>query len=71
MRVKTGVNLECQLLIGLGLESACNAGDTEDTGFDPWVRKIPWSGKWQFTSEVLRMPPRTYSMGGEHPHTTI
>ena len=24
-----------------------NAGDTEDAGFDPWVRKILWHGKQQ------------------------
>ena len=24
-----------------------NAGDLRDTGFDPWVRKIPWRRKWQ------------------------
>ena len=22
-------------------------------GFDPWVRKIPWRGKWQHTPELL------------------
>ena len=27
-----------------------NAGDTR---FDPWVRKIPWSRKWQPTPVVL------------------
>ncbi|CAI9171432.1 unnamed protein product [Rangifer tarandus platyrhynchus] len=25
----------------------CNAGDTEDVRFDPWVGKIPWRKKWQ------------------------
>ena len=24
-----------------------------DTGFDPWVRKIPWRRKWQPTPVVL------------------
>ena len=24
-----------------------NAGDTRDTGSDPWVEKIPWRKKWQ------------------------
>ena len=32
-----------------GKESACNAGDTEDVGLDPWVGKIPWRRKWQPT----------------------
>ena len=27
-----------------------NAGDL---GFDPWVRKIPWRGKWQPTPVFL------------------
>ena len=69
-----GVKLECQLLTVLGLESACSAGDMEDTGFDPWVRNIPGGGKWQFTSGVLRMPPRTFkscSMGEGRPQPTI
>ena len=33
-----------------GKESASNAGDT---GFNPWVRKIPWRRKWQPTSVFL------------------
>ena len=30
-----------------------DAGDAGDTGFDPWVGKIPWSKKWQPTSTLL------------------
>ena len=30
-----------------------NAGDARDTGFDPWVRKIPWRRKWQPTPVLL------------------
>ena len=30
-----------------GKESACNAGDTGDTGSVPWIEKIPWRRKWQ------------------------
>ena len=30
-----------------------NAGDLRDTGFDPWVRKIPWRRKWQTHSSIL------------------
>jgi len=26
-----------------------NAGDIRDNGFDPWVRRIPWSRAWQPT----------------------
>ena len=26
-----------------------SAGVAEDAWFDPWVRKIPWSRKWQLT----------------------
>ena len=33
-------------------ESACNAGAT-GYGFDPWVRKIPWSWKWPPTPVFL------------------
>ena len=32
--------------MGSGKESASNAGDARG-GFDPWVKKIPWSRKWQ------------------------
>ena len=30
-----------------------NAGDTRDTGFHPWVRKVSWSRKWQLTPVFL------------------
>ena len=30
-----------------------NAGDARDTGFNPWVRKILWSRKWQPTPVFL------------------
>ena len=40
------------LLLGLlrwfsGKESDCQCGRARKHGFDPWVRKISWSGKWQ------------------------
>ena len=34
-------------------EFTCNAGDTGDTGSNPWVRKIPWRRKWQPTPSIL------------------
>ena len=47
-----------------------NVGDTGDAGFDPWVRKIPWRGKWQPTPVFLpgkipwaEEPGRLQSMG--------
>ena len=30
-----------------------NAAGPRDAGFDPWVRKIPWSQKWQLTPVFL------------------
>ena len=27
--------------------------ETRETGFNPWVRKIPWSRKWQPTPVLL------------------
>ena len=30
-----------------------NARDEADNGFDPWVRKSPWSRKWQPTPVFL------------------
>ena len=30
-----------------------DAGDVRDSGFDPWVRKIPWRRKWQPTPVFL------------------
>ena len=32
---------------------SANAGDVRDSGFDPWVRKIPWRRKWQPTPVFL------------------
>ena len=34
-------------------KSACNAGDTGDSGSIPWIGKIPWRRKWQPTSVFL------------------
>ena len=34
-----------------------NAGDAGGVGFDPWVRKIPWSRKWQ--------PPPVFSFSND------
>ena len=36
-----------------GKESACKAEDAANSGFDPWVRKIPWGRKWQPTPVFL------------------
>ena len=35
-----------------GKASACNA-KTQEAGFDPWVKKIPWRRKWQLTLVFL------------------
>ena len=35
-----------------GKESACQSR-RQETGFDPWVRKIPWRRKWQFAPVFL------------------
>jgi len=38
----------------IGEESACNAGDAcRRCGFNSWVRKIPWSRKWEPTPVYL------------------
>ena len=29
---------------------------TREMGFDPWIRKIPWRRKWQFTPVFLDSP---------------
>ena len=36
-----------------GKESACQCRRCESRGFDPWVRKIPWSRKWQSTPVLI------------------
>ena len=36
-----------------GKESACRCRRCKRHGFDPWVRKIPWDGKWQPTPVFL------------------
>ena len=36
-----------------GKESACNAGDTGNACFDPWVEKIPWRRKMAMHSSIL------------------
>ena len=34
-----------------------NAGDAGGVGFNPWIRKIPWSRKWQ--------PPTVFSFSND------
>jgi len=36
-----------------GKESACQCRRQRRCEFDPWVRKIPWSRKWQPASVFL------------------
>ena len=36
-----------------GKEPACQCRRHERLGFNPWVRKIPWSRKWQPTPVLL------------------
>ena len=36
-----------------GKESACQCRRRKRRGFDPWVRKIPWSKGWQPTPVLL------------------
>ena len=31
--------------------------ETQETGFDPWVEKIPWKGAWQPTQVLLPGEP--------------
>ena len=35
-----------------------NAEDTGRHGFDPWIRKIPWSRKWQ--PVLLTLPGKSH-----------
>ena len=41
----------------MGKEWTCNAGETGNMGFDPWIRKIPWKRKWQLISVFLPEKP--------------
>ena len=36
-----------------GKEPACQSRRHKRCGFHPWLRKIPWSGKWQLTPKFL------------------
>ena len=36
-----------------GNESVCQCRRLRRCGFDPWVRKVPWSRKWQLTLVFL------------------
>ena len=39
-------------------EPACQSEDTRDSGFNPWVGKIPWRSIWQPTSVFLLENPK-------------
>jgi len=34
-------------------KAPANAGDITGTGFNPWIRKIPWRRAWQPTPVFL------------------
>ena len=38
------------MLWSSGKESACQCRRLKRLVIDPWVRKIPWSSKWQLTA---------------------
>ena len=55
-----------------GKESACNAGDRGDLGFDPWMGKIPWRMKWLPTPVFLPGEYHGYrSLAGYRPWVWI
>ena len=43
-------------------ESACQCRRYRRRGFDPWIKKIPWSKKWQPTPVFL--PGKSHGQGG-------
>ena len=47
------VGFEFSLADEWGKESACQSRRCKKPGFDAWVRKCPWSRKWQLTPEFL------------------
>ena len=50
-----------------GKEPACQFRRHKRSGFDPWVRKIPWRGKWQPTPVFLPgESPWTEEAGAVH-----
>ena len=52
-----------------GKEPACQCRRHKKHGFDPWVGKIPWSGKWQPTPIFLpRKSHGQRSLAGYGPH---
>ena len=51
-----------------GKESACQSRKCRRRGFDPWVRKIPWSRTWQPTPVFLPGEShRQWSLAGYSP----
>ena len=57
-----------------GKEPSCQRRRGKRHGFDPWVRKIPWSRKWQPTPVFLtgkshrqEEPVQLQSMGSDSP----
>ena len=46
-----------------GKESACQCRRCRRCVFDPWVRKIPWSRKWQPIPVFLFLPGESHGRG--------
>ena len=47
-------NYQLSLLVSLVAEMVKRLPAMQETGFDPWVGKIPWRRKWQPTPVFLR-----------------
>ena len=56
-----------------GKESACQCKRPKNLKFDPWVRKTPWSRKWQptlvFSPEKLHGQRKIHTHTHTHTHT--
>ena len=50
-----------------GKESACQFRRRKRSRFDPWIRKIPWSRKWQLTPVFLSGKSHGHMDGGAWP----
>jgi len=47
------IELGASQMVQVGKESTGQCGRCKSLSFDPWVREIPWSRKWQPTAVFL------------------
>ena len=57
LKIKTKISIKKDLTGGSELKNLPAVQQPQETGFNPWVRKIPWRRAWQSSPVFLPKEP--------------